>query len=264
MDSVTEVAPGVLVTTSRLYATTSTIVTHAGAALLVDPAWLPGELERLAGVLADRALVVAAGWSTHAHHDHLLWHPAFGRAERWATPTAARLATEHRGDLVAQLGPGWPDDLVELMGRTVPLAEPAIPWRGPEALIVEHDGHSPGHGPLWLPGARVLLAGDMLSDVELPLPQDPPDPGRYGGDGDARLVAYLEGLDRLAPVVRRAAVLVPGHGRVTDEPVRRLDADRRYLDDLLSGRPVDDPRLSEPDMAEAHRRTLALARAGGG
>lgn len=262
MDGVVEVAPGVLVTTSSLYVTTSTIVTHAGCALLVDPGWVPSELRRLAAVLAGHSLTVAAGWSTHAHHDHLLWHPSFGAAPRWATPTAAGLATEHRDELVEQLGPGWPDELVELMGRVQPLESPEIPWpdpRAPEALIAEHDGHSPGHGAVWLPGPRVLLAGDMLSDVELPLPQDPPDSDRYGGDVDSRLGAYLDGLDRLAPYVRRAAVLVPGHGHVTDRPIDRLDADRRYLDDLLSGRAVDDPRLALPDMTEAHRSNLALA-----
>jgi glyoxylase-like metal-dependent hydrolase (beta-lactamase superfamily II) len=75
----------VLVTTSRLYATTSTAVLSAGGqALLVDPCWTPGELERLATLLAARSVTVSAGWSTHAHHDHLLWHPAFG-----ARPAAA-------------------------------------------------------------------------------------------------------------------------------------------------------------------------------
>jgi hypothetical protein len=109
----------------------------------------------------------------------------------------------------------------------------------------------------------VLLAGDMLSDVELPLPQDPPDgadPATADTDFiDARLAADSEGLERLAPYVHRASMLVPGHGHVTDRPTDRLDADRRYLDDLLSGRPVDDPRLSLPDMPEAHRQNLSLA-----
>jgi hypothetical protein len=76
---------------------------------------------------------------------------------------------------------------------------------------------------------------------------------------DPLLVGYLAGLDRLAPYVRRASMLVPGHGQVTDRPMDRLDADRRYLDALVSGRLVDDPRLGLPDVAEAHRRNLELA-----
>ncbi|HET8591387.1 MAG TPA: MBL fold metallo-hydrolase [Nakamurella sp.] len=259
-----EIAPGVLVTTSRRYATTSTVVMSAdGQALMVDPCWTPDELDGLAALLAARSVTVSAGWSTHAHHDHLLWHPAFGTVERWATPTAARLAAEHRGELAANLGPDFPAELADLVGVVAPLAQPAVPWPGPAAEIVQHDAHSPGHGAVWLPGSRVLLAGDMLSDIELPLPQDPPDPDRWGGDGhpgiQPLLAAYLDGLDRLSGYVGRASVLVPGHGRVTDRPMDRLDADRRYLDALLSGRPVDDPRLGLPDMAEAHRRNLELA-----
>ncbi|GMA23063.1 hypothetical protein GCM10025864_08220 [Luteimicrobium album] len=113
-----------------------------------------------------------------------------------------------------------------------------------------HDAHAPGHAAVWLSGARVLLAGDMLSDVELPLPFDPDD-----------LPAYLAGLDRLAPYVARARVVVPGHGRPTSDGAARLDADRRYLDALLAGRAPEDPRRANPGMAEVHARLTALAAA---
>ena len=97
----------------------------------------------------------------------------------------------------------------------------------------------------------MLLAGDMLSDIELPYPDaDEPD-----------LSLYLDGLDRLAPVVARCNVLVPGHGRPSFEPMVRLDADRRYLDAILSGTPSDDPRLANEGMMEIHLRTLAQAEA---
>ena len=32
-----------------------------------------------------------------------------------------------------------------------------------------HDGHAPGHGAVFLPESGVLIAGDMCSDVEIPL-----------------------------------------------------------------------------------------------
>ena len=89
----------------------------------------------------------------------------------------------------------------------------------------------------------------MLSDRELPLPFDPDD-----------LPAYLAALDTLAPFVAQATMLVPGHGRVTDDPMARLDADRRYLDALLAGDDPDDRRRGNPGMAQAHDRLVALAR----
>lgn len=93
----------------------------------------------------------------------------------------------------------------------------------------------------------------MLSDVELPYPDaDEPD-----------LSSYLIGLDRLAPAVRRSDVLVPGHGTPTSSPMERLDADRRYLDAVLTGSAIDDPRLADPDNQALHARTLEQARATG-
>ena len=70
----------------------------------------------------------------------------------------------------------------------------------------------------------------MLSDVELPMPDD----------DDVTLARYLAGLDALAPPGRRRPLAHPGHGEPTDRPMARLDADRRYLDDLLAGRTSTD------------------------
>jgi glyoxylase-like metal-dependent hydrolase (beta-lactamase superfamily II) len=246
---ITEVAPGVLVTTSRRDATTSSVIVSGDEAVLVDPAWDPDELDWLAELVVGLRYRVRAGISTHAHHDHLLWHPAFGTAPRYASPRTVELADTHRGELLAALGPEWPPRLASEVARLVSAGvDGDVPFARPLQLVT-HDGHAPGHVAVWLPEARVLLAGDMLSDRELPLPFDPDD-----------LPAYLAGLDTLAPFVRRARVLVPGHGRPTTDPLARLDADRRYLDALASGFDPDDPRRANPGMAEVHARLLMLAR----
>ena len=248
--SLAEVAPGVLVATSRRDTTTSTAVVRDGTVLLVDPAWEPDELDGLAEEIATRGLRVAAGVATHAHHDHLLWHPGFGDAPRVASARTAQLAEQRRGELIAALGPGWPPALLELVGRVRPApADGPGPFAEPVELVV-HDAHAPGHTAVWLPERRVLLAGDMLSDVELPLPFGPDD-----------LPSYLAGLDVLAAYVSRARVLVPGHGSPTADAVARLDADRRYLDALLAGEDADDPRRANPGMPEAHEHLRRLARA---
>ncbi len=41
-------------------------------------------------------LAVVAGFSTHPHWDHLLWHPRFGDAPRCATPAGAHTANGAR------------------------------------------------------------------------------------------------------------------------------------------------------------------------
>lgn len=100
-EALVEVAPGVFVATSRVMSTTSTVVVDAGQALLIDPAWMPDELEALASELRGRELEVIGGFATHAHHDHLLWHPDFGDAPRWR-PTEPRRSRSTNATLSSQ------------------------------------------------------------------------------------------------------------------------------------------------------------------
>ncbi|WES63792.1 MBL fold metallo-hydrolase [Microbacter sp. GSS18] len=252
MRELEEVAPGVLVATSREQLTTSTVIVAGGEALLVDPAWTPDELDGLAAELTRRGIRVIGGFSTHAHHDHLLWHPGFGSVPRWASAATAHLARQERRTAIAALGPGFPAPLVELVGKVRPVGD-ALPRasvpRGFHPRLIVHDAHAPGHTALWLPDQRVLVAGDMLSDVELPLPFDPDD-----------ISAYLVGLDRLADAAARARVVIPGHGSPGADAIARLDADRRYLDDALHGRSSSDPRLTGPGMDEVDARVRRIAR----
>jgi hypothetical protein len=55
-------------------------------------------------------------------------------------------------------------------------------------------------------------------------------------------------------------LVVPGHGTPSRRPIERLDADLRYLDDLLSGRISDDPRIGDPENAALHAANQARAR----
>lgn len=246
-----EVAPGVHVMTSRRYATTSTVVIAGGEALVVDPCWDADELAGVAGFLAAMDARCSAGLATHLHYDHVLWHHDLGDVPRWSSEWAATRWQQSRSDLIRPLIGDIPDDLVDLAGRVRGRHPGAWPWQGREVALHEHDAHARGHLAVEIVDARVLLAGDMLSDIELPYPDaDEPD-----------LSLYLDGLDRLAPVVARSDVLVPGHGRPSFEPIVRLDADRRYLDAILSGKDSDDPRLANEGMMEIHVRTLAQAEA---
>jgi glyoxylase-like metal-dependent hydrolase (beta-lactamase superfamily II) len=225
-----EVAPGVFVFTSRREHTTSTLVVGSRSnGLLVDPAWEPDELAAIASDIAGRAVVVEAGFATHAHYDHVLWHPKFGRAPRYASAATVARVNRERKALVTALGPAWPPKLAQLVGRVEPPPSGGL-FLGAEPIeLITHDAHLPGHTSLWLERRRVLIAGDLLSDVEAPLPHyDDAAPDR------TELIAYLAGLDALAPFVARTDLLIPGHGTPTDRPMLRLDADRRHVDALLA------------------------------
>jgi len=252
-----EIADGVLVGTSELYMTTTTVVVGSGGrCLVIDPAITPADLAAVAAGLAARGLKPTVGWSTHPHWDHVLWSRELGDVPRLAAPRAAAVATAHRADLIDSAQRSAPGHDLELLGRLTAL-EPAadrVPWDGPRARVVAHDGHAPGHGAVFLPEAGVLVAGDMCSDVEIPLLDlDTPDPVRD----------YRAGLERLAALTGVRQV-VPGHGHVGDfaEFGRRIAADRRYLDALQRGAPFADPRLTQDWLRAEHERQLRQARAG--
>jgi glyoxylase-like metal-dependent hydrolase (beta-lactamase superfamily II) len=234
----TEVAPGVLVATSSYELTTSTVVVgSSGGCLVIDPAVTTADLAGLAAELAARGLRPAVGWSTHPHWDHVLWSRDLGDAPRYAAPAAIISAEAQRDDIIDGARRAAPGLDLSLVGRMRSLDASAIPWDGPEARLIVHDGHAPGHGAVFLPESGVLIAGDMCSDVEIPLlDTDAADP----------LGDYRTGMERLAsvPGVRQ---VVPGHGHVGDagELRRRLALDAAYLDAITSGQPAGDPRLTK-------------------
>jgi hydroxyacylglutathione hydrolase len=249
-----EVARGVYVATAEKYTTTTTIVAgDDGGCLLVDPAVSVADLAALAGWLPARGLRPVAGWSTHPHWDHLLWARALGDAPRYATPRAVAVAAREEAGLISSVEEGAPGHDLTLFARVQPLIGHEIDWPGPRALIYAHDAHAPGHGAVFLPDSGVLIAGDMCSDLEIPLLDlKSADPFR----------GYREGLGLLAdvPGVR---VVVPGHGHVGDDAEfrRRIAADLAYLDAVQAGGDIDDPRLAEDWLRAEHARALSRARA---
>lgn len=249
-----ELAPGVFVATAERYTTTSTVVVGAGGGcLVIDPAVTVADLEALASWLSARGLRPVAGWSTHPHWDHVLWSSALGDdVLRYATPRAAQVAARERPGLIDDAGESAPGHDLALFARLEPLASAEIPWDGPRAVVVSHDAHAPGHGALFLPACGVLIAGDMCSDIEIPL-LDMRRADPFGG--------YRHGLGSLASLTGVRAV-VPGHGHVggASEFRRRVSADQAYLDAVAAGRDYADPRLTQDWLRAEHARHLALAR----
>jgi hydroxyacylglutathione hydrolase len=244
MGQLTQIAPGVLMATSSFAMTTTTVVAGppgSGECLLIDPGVTAAELAELAAELGSLGLRPAVAWSTHPHWDHLLWSRELGDAPRYAAPAAVPITqTERDGILDQARRDGFGLDLA-LVGQVQALTADVIGWDGPQARLIVHDGHAPGHGAVFLPDSGVLIAGDMCSDVEIPLldtvAEDP-------------LGDYRTGLDRLAavPGVRQ---VVPGHGHVGDaaEFRRRLGLDAAYLDAVGGGQGFGDPRLT-PESPE--------------
>jgi glyoxylase-like metal-dependent hydrolase (beta-lactamase superfamily II) len=197
---------------------------------------------------------VIAGFSTHPHWDHLLWHSRFGDVPRYATAACAQVAGEAREraqKMAEDSASGIP---LELIGLLTPLPADGGPLPGE---LIEHEAHALGHAALLLADRGVLLAGDMLSDVLIPL-LDPRRPGQ--------VTAYTAALDRLGEAARHVDVVIPGHGAVAVGPevAARLAADHAYLDALRRGEEPADARLEQDWLSGPHQSNLEQARQSAG
>jgi glyoxylase-like metal-dependent hydrolase (beta-lactamase superfamily II) len=248
------VADGVWVRQSAWVWSNTSVVRGEDGLVLVDPGIDGSELNQLADDLdrlVDRlGIPVVAGFSTHPHWDHLLWHSRFGDVPRYATFACARTAGEAREraqKMAAESASGIP---LELIGHLTPLPADGA---GVPGEIVEHQAHAVGHAAVLLADRGVLLCGDMLSDVLIPmLDARRPD----------QVDAYERALERLGEAARHVDVLVPGHGAVAKGPeiAARLAADRAYIDALRRGREPVDARLSQDWLSGPHRSNLEQAR----
>ena len=240
-----QVAEGVLVHESEIIQSNAVVVQGPSGVLVVDPGITGEEIRDLASELREQGMPVVAGFSTHPDWDHVLWHPDLGDAPRYGTAGNAAemrelLAHEDWKDRIADaLPPEAADDLpLEGFGLITGLPEGStrVPWDGPGIRVIEHNGHARGHAALLVEDRGVLVAGDMLSDVLVPLL----DVARADPIGD-----YLAGLDLLEEAARDVEVVIPGHGSVggADEVLVRIAQDRAYVMALRAGDEPDDPRI---------------------
>jgi glyoxylase-like metal-dependent hydrolase (beta-lactamase superfamily II) len=245
-----QVADGVWVWQSAWVWSNAIAVRGKDGLILVDPGIDGSDLNELADDLARLDVPVVAGFSTHPHWDHLLWHSRFGDVPRYATPAAAHAAGEARErgqEMAAESASGIP---LELFGLVTPLPADGGPVPGE---IVEHEAHAIGHAAVLLSDRGVLLAGDMLSDVLIPL-LDSRRPGQVG--------AYEAALGRLGEAARHVDVLVPGHGAVAEGPevAARLAADHAYIGALRRAEEPVDARLGQDWLSGIHQSNLEQAR----
>jgi glyoxylase-like metal-dependent hydrolase (beta-lactamase superfamily II) len=271
------VADGVLIHQSELLQNNTVVVQGGSGVLLIDPGITGDEMACLASDLSELGQPVVAGFSTHPDWDHVLWHADLGEAPRYGTARCAAHLQDLRSnaDWRARAADGLPPEIAEetpldLFGviTGLPAETTQVPWDGPMIRIIEHPAHAPGHAALLIEERRVLVAGDMLSDVFIPMLDD------FDSTNDP-IGEYLVGLRLIEGVADDVDVLIPGHGSIggADQVRARITQDRAYVHALRDGRAPDDPRIgpsAKPgwewvsDIHEGQAQSLARRNERGG
>ena len=222
--------PDVVVVTSRFWQTTATLVRSGDEAFLVDSPVLPDELEIVPAVAEQAGFRVVGLFATHADWDHLLGRYAFPDAPLGVAESTARRLHDEPGRAQLAMREFDEEHYVERPSRLgLPSPQPLpVPGRvsigDAELELFPGEGHTADGMAVWIPWARVLVAGDYLSPVEIPMVSE---------TGSA--TAYLATLDRLEPLVEQADHVVPGHGQPIDgtRAAAILREDRAYVQGLL-------------------------------
>ena len=242
-----QVAVGVWTHQSELLQNNTVVVQGKAGVLIIDAGITGDEMVAIANDLCVLGQPVVAGFSTHPDWDHVLWHAELGEAPRYGSARCAADMQELRSKegWKAQVKEGLPPEIAEeipldMFGLIIglPAGTTYIPWDGPKVRVIEHQAHAPGHAALLIEEHRVLVAGDMLSDVFVPILDN------MNGTNDP-IEDYLTGLQLLESVADDADVVIPGHGsiREANEVRARIELDRVYVQTLRDGGVIDDPRI---------------------
>jgi glyoxylase-like metal-dependent hydrolase (beta-lactamase superfamily II) len=228
----------VIVFVSDVWQTTSTAVRSGEEGFLIDSPVFPEELRALPDVLEQAGYPVSGLLATHGDWDHLLGRLAYpGTALGAAESTVGRINGELGGaqrELRAFDEEHYVTDRGPLqLGSLQSLPTPGRVELGAdrELQMYPADGHTADGAAYWLPWANVLVCGDYVSPVEIPMLSS-------GGS----VPAYSQTLVRLAGLIAQAEWVIPGHGApISAQRAQEvLTEDDAYLERL-----VRDPSTTE-------------------
>lgn len=254
----------VLVLISAVWQTTCTAMRQGSEGFVIDSPVYPDELEAVGGLLEQAGFPVSGLLATHGDWDHLLGRLAF--------PDAALGVGEATYERLRRQ-PGQPQrelrafDGEHYVRRSRPLALGSlqrlpVPGRlslgeGGAAELELHRtaGHTDDGIAILVPWARLLIAGDYLSPVEIPM---------LGAGGSVD--EYLATLERLAVMLSEVDTVIPGHGEPIGAAAARsvLDEDVAYLASLHERRQGLLPASRDsPRQRRIHAENLARLRGQG-
>ena len=242
---------------------------------MIDTTSCPADMRALLDAVGLAPADVVQVINTHQHSDHTWGNQVFDcpilAHELCHAGMAANLKGPWRLDeiraSIAARGESDPEWAAEMRHKTEGLRitlptetlsqRKALEIGGVRLEVIHQDAHSPGLCVVWLPGAGVLYASDLIFE------------GRYPFIGDADLPELISVLGRLPEYGARA--IVPGHGVLCGEA--EIEALRSYLhetwartiDHLAQGHSADEaaadpgyPRYAGGAAERYHEKNIRL------
>ncbi len=250
----------VIVFVSDVWQTTCTAVRAGDEGFVIDSPIYPEELRALPDVLQQAGFPVSGLLATHGDWDHLLGRLAFPEASLGcAESTGQRLAREPGAaqrklrDFDAEHYVERPRPLSLGAVQSLPVPGKLELGRSHELELYEAGGHTADGAAYWLDWLEVLVCGDYLSPVEIPMLSD-------GGS----VIAYRSTLERLRALVRAATWVIPGHGAPLEgeQALELLEEDAAYVAQLTGDAATAEIPRSRMTAAQKQIHEANLARLG--
>lgn len=221
---------------SRAYMTNSIVAESGNSLIIVDPTWYPDEIEDIRQYIDthypthDKYLLI-----THLDYDHVWGWQAFPDA-RIICPDPALFTT-----CAVKCLQEWQEwDQNHAITRPYPVRLPSdihLPLSS-DCELIENElriqffavpGHTADSFAAYIPALKVLVAGDYLSNIEIP----------WIGTNST---AYTDSLDTFIKILEqhKPEIMVPGHGNVqqsADKILQSIEQAKNYLKHYSSDQP---------------------------
>jgi glyoxylase-like metal-dependent hydrolase (beta-lactamase superfamily II) len=249
----------VIVFVSDVWQTTCTAVRAADEGVVIDSPIYPEELRAIPNVLAQAGFPVSGLLATHGDWDHLLGRLAFSEASLGCAESTVRRLAAEPGAAQRKLRNFDAEHYVErhaplALGEIQSLPVPGSLELGPSRELELHEtpGHTADGVAYWLPWVRVLVCGDYLSPVEIPMLSE-----------SGSLDEYSLTLARLRELLGQATWVIPGHGAPIESKraLKILNEDARYLERLARdpGKAAPPSSRRSPAQKRIHEANVEFA-----
>lgn len=215
---------------SALFRTTSTVIQTDDFVLIIDPNWLPQEVQTIRDfvdlIKKDKPIYL---YFTHSDYDHIIGYQAFAAAKVIISKAFSEKENIEKKNILEQINTFDDEYYIQ---RNYPIIYPKgdfIIHENGEKLQIDNTelqffdakGHNADGLILWIASLGILVVGDYLSNVEFPYIY-------HSGK------AYLATLNRVEAIVKTGEVkyLITGHGDYTSDAVeiqKRFDDAYHYI-----------------------------------